>query len=154
MPILYLLVGVQGAGKTTWARSNAARLKAEVLSSDAIRNELEALGRKASNGDEVFAIFHERLREMLAQGSDVIADATHARRAWRRDALAVARRLGAKIVAVWFEVPLDVCLQRNASRRGGLWGERAVPESFLRDVWRHFERPGGDEVDEVWKVTA
>ena len=46
-PVLYVLIGIQASGKSTWARANAAGLQAEVVASDEIRNELEAQGVKA-----------------------------------------------------------------------------------------------------------
>jgi protein phosphatase len=151
MPILYVLVGIQGAGKTTWARANAERLDAVVVASDDIRNELEAVGVDPTNeGDRVFAIFEERVARLLDAGRNVIADATHARGQWRANILAIARQRGARRVAVWFDLPLEVCRARNAGKPGGpLWGNRVVAEAMLQDMWRLFEPPAADEFDEV-----
>ncbi|HKZ69000.1 MAG TPA: ATP-binding protein [Anaerolineales bacterium] len=154
MPVLYLLLGVQGSGKSTWASANAERLNAVRLSSDAIRNELVARGQgaEADNGDRVFAIFNKRLEQLLTEGQNVISDATHARQAWRKDEIAIARRLSAIVFGVWFDVPLSVCRQRNASRKGNVWGEQAVPDKFLLDVVRGFEGPGEGEFEAVWRI--
>lgn len=143
---------MQGSGKSYWAAAHAGRLGAEVIASDAIRNELEAQGEDAADGDRVFAMVNERLKTTLARGVNVILDSTHARRAWRKDEVTTVRRFGAILIGVWFDVPLDVCLRRNASRTGTLWGERAVPVEFLLEVARRFEGPGEGEFDEVWKV--
>ena len=145
-------MGVQGSGKSYWTAANAGRLGAEVVASDAIRNELEDRGQEATDGDRVFAVVNERLAGKLAQGRNVILDGTHARRAWRKDEVATTRRFGATLIGVWFDVPLDVCLQRNASRTGRRWGERAVPEAFLLEVARGFEGPEEGEFDEVWRI--
>jgi predicted kinase len=152
MATVYLLIGVQGSGKSFWAAANARRLGAEVIASDAVRNELEAQGADASDGDRVFAMVNERLKKTLARGVNVILDSTHARRAWRKAEVATVRRFGATLIGVWFDAPLEVCLQRNAARTGKRWGERAVPEEFLLDVARGFEAPGEGEFDEVWRV--
>ena len=148
------MLGIQGSGKTTWARENAGRLAAAIVASDDIRNELEAQGLDATDrGDEVFAIFERRAAALLAAGRDVIADATHARRAWRANLLAIGRAHGAPIVAVWLQTPLAVCRARNARKPGGaLWGERIVPDPVLVDMWRRFEPPGADEFDDIWKI--
>ncbi|MCC7358662.1 MAG: ATP-binding protein [Anaerolineales bacterium] len=149
-PVLYVLIGVQGAGKSTWAAANAARLKAEVVASDAIRNELESAGRPAEGrGDEVFAVLVERVAAGLAAGRNVIADATHVRRAWRQATLAVAQAQHARRVAVWFDLPLEVSLARNAQRPGGSWGHRRVEAGEIRQLWRETEPPGADEFDEI-----
>ena len=152
MPIVYLLIGLQGSGKSYWANENASRLEAEVISSDEIRNELEAKGEKEIGNERVFAIFNQRLEKLLKAGRNVILDATHARRAWRADSLKIARQHGATVVGAWFDVPLAICRQRNASRIGQLWGERAVPDAFLLGVAREFEGPTAGEFDKVWRV--
>jgi protein phosphatase len=155
VPTLYVLIGIQGSGKSTWARANAGRLEAVVVASDEIRNELVAAGLDATQqGDRVFAILEERLAQHLTAGRNVIADATHARRAWRANEVAVARRCAARTVAVWFDLPLAVCLARNARKPGGEhWGDRIIPNAVLYDMAKHFEPPGPDEFDEIELVT-
>lgn len=154
VPVVYLLIGVQGSGKSTWVRANAERLNAAVLASDEVRNELEARGIDASTeGDQVFAIVEERLGRLVDEGKNVIVDATHARRRWREKHLAIARKHGAKVVAVWLDVPLAVCLTRNAQKPGGpRWGERVVPKEVLLGVAQGFEPPTKKEFDEVWRI--
>jgi predicted kinase len=156
MPIVYILIGVQGAGKSAWARLNAERLNAAILASDEMRNELEAQGiDAATEGDRVFAMVEQRLGQLVDSDRNVIVDATHARRRWRAKHLGIARKHGARTVAVWFDLPRAVCLARNAAKPGGLrWGERVVPEAILRDVARGFEPPSDGEFDEVWRMTV
>jgi predicted kinase len=152
--VLYVMMGIQGSGKTTWARANAARLEAEIIASDEIRNELEVAGIDATDqGDRVFAILEERVARLLEAGRHVIADATHARRAWRANILAIARARGGRIVAVWLQTSLAVCRARNQGKPGGaLWGERVVPDAVLVDMWQRFEPPSLGEFDDIWKV--
>lgn len=152
--MLYVLIGIQATGKSTWARANAARLRAEVVASDEIRNELEAQGVPAeTEGDRVFAIFEARVARLLDEGRNVIADATHARRAWRANILALARQRAVPVVGVWFQAPLAVSRARNAQKPGGpKWGDRVVADEVLVDMWRRFEPPGAEEFDEIWKI--
>ncbi|MGH2522053.1 MAG: AAA family ATPase [Anaerolineales bacterium] len=153
MPTAYILIGVQGSGKSIWAHANAGRLNAVVLASDEIRNELEAQGIDATNeGDRVFATVEARLGRLLDEGQNVIVDATHARVRWREKEVAVARRRGAKVIAVWFDVPLGVAIERNAGRPGGPWGERVVPKNVLLGVAHGFQPPISGEFDEVWRL--
>jgi predicted kinase len=156
MAVIYLLLGVQGSGKSTWAQANAQRLAAIVLASDAVRNDLVGQGQsqKAEKGDAVFAILNKRLRTEVGAGENVILDATHARRAWRRDAIMIGRLFSARVVGVWFDVPLGVCLERNAQRAGSAWGDQAVPEQFVREVAAGFEAPAPNEFDELWRVSG
>lgn len=154
MSTLYILVGVQGSGKSTWAAANAQKLSAVVLASDELRNELVAQGQgdQAFNGDYVFAIFNQRLAGLLRSGQNVISDATHARGVWRRDEIMIGRDLGVRVIAVWFQVPLKVCLARNAGRASASWGNQAVPASQVRQVAARFEAPRAGEFDEVWRI--
>ena len=152
--MLYVLIGIQASGKSTWAKANAERLSAAVVASDDIRNEMEADGLDATGqGDRVFAIFAQRVARLLDAGSSVIADATHARRAWRANILAIARQREVRIAAVWFQASLDTCRVRNSQKPGGTrWGDRIVPEDVLVDMWRRLEPPAADEFDEIWKI--
>ncbi len=153
MPTVYLLLGAQGSGKSTWAAANAGRLEAAVLASDEVRNELERSGAGDPNdGDQVFQIVEAELDRRLSLEQNVIVDATHARRKWRRNETAIARRRRARLVGVWFDAPLELCLARNTARPGGGWGDRVVPEELLRWVWEGFEQPEAGEFDELWKM--
>lgn len=107
---------------------------------------------EAENGDAVFAIFNRRLGKLVQAGKTVISDATHVRRVWRKDEIEWARLFGAKVICVWLDVPLEICLQRNALRYGLAWGERVVSEEFVRQLAESFEPPLNGEFDEVWKV--
>jgi len=150
-PTAYFLLGAQGAGKTTWAAEHAAQLSTVILASDDIRNELEAQGINATSENErVFTLVEARLDVLLAQGKNVLVDATHARRSWREKEIAIARARGAKTVAIWFDVPLGVCLQRNARKPGTQrWGERIVSREFLCTVYLSLEPPTLAEFDEI-----
>jgi protein phosphatase len=147
----YFLLGAQGAGKTTWAAAHAAALSAVILASDDIRNGLEAQGTDATSAnDRVFALLEAQLDRLLAQGKNVVVDATHARRSWREKELAIARARGAKTVAIWLDVPLAVCLERNARKPGTQqWGKRIVSPEFLRAVYLSLEPPTRAEFDEI-----
>jgi predicted kinase len=148
----YILLGAQGSGKSTWAQANAGRLGARVLASDDVRNQLEAAGADPNDGDRVFQIVEEELDRRLGRGENVIVDATHARRHWRRNEIEIARQRGARVVGVWFDAPLEHCLANNARRPGGGWGSRVVPEATLRWVWEGFEAPEAGEFDELWRI--
>jgi predicted kinase len=100
----------------------------------------------------VFAIVAERVAQYLARGENVIVDATHIRRSWRAAVVALARERGARLIAVWFDLPLETALAGNARKPGGGWGERPVPVEVVTDLSREFEPPGEGEFDEVWKI--
>ncbi|MHC2104912.1 AAA family ATPase [Methylobacterium sp. CM6246] len=59
----------------------------------------------------------------------------------RAPIIAVARRHGVPVEAVWIRVPLDVALERNRQRRA----DAIVPEASIRTVASLFEPPTVEE---------
>lgn len=152
MTTLYILIGLPGSGKSSWARENGGRLHAIVVGSDEIRRELRADGQDFFHDDLVFAEVERRARSLLQAGQSVILDATHYERRYRTYTLDLTREIDADRVAVWFDVPLAACLQRNAGRSNRTFGDRPVPEYYLCTLHDLFEPPGEDEFDEVIRV--
>ena len=93
---VYVLIGPQGSGKSSWAR------------------------RKATE-----------------DSSAIIFDAILVKRSERAPILARTRERGFPAVAVWFRVPLDVCLARNATRPA----DEIVGEQGIRNVYAAVEPP-------------
>jgi len=157
MTALYVLIGLPASGKSSWARANAARLRACVVCSDDVRRDLRTHGRDAQDSDLVFSEVERRARAVLQSGQSVILDATHSNRELRRYALQLAAEIHAHRVAIWFDLPLSVCLERNARR-----SERGVDdedgpffppsEALVRAIAELSQPPGLDEFDEVVSV--
>ena len=64
-PKLYVLVGLSGSGKSTLAAQLAESDENTVIvSSDAIREELTGKIEDQSRNNEVFEIFHQRIRKI------------------------------------------------------------------------------------------
>ena len=82
---LILLVGPSGAGKSTYAANTYAQ--DEVISSDAIRDELFGSLDMAGSQDRVFETLRQRAKARLAAGRSVVVDATNLN---QRDRLANA----------------------------------------------------------------
>lgn len=89
---LTLMVGPSGAGKSTWLKSSDAAARgvttSQVISSDAIRQEMCGDFQDQSKNAEVFAYLHELVKTRIAHGLDVVVDATNLR---RRDRLSIIK---------------------------------------------------------------
>ena len=80
IPTLTVMCGLQCSGKTTWAKEYLkTHQDTKYISSDELR-----LTGKYKDNEEVFREFYRLLNENLAQGYNVIADATFATQKSRR----------------------------------------------------------------------
>ena len=129
-PCLVVLVGAAGSGKSTFAGRHFA--PGEVLSSDAMREQIagDAADQRATGA--AFAALHRALRHRLARGLLTVVDATSVSARERRPLLRAAAETGVPPIAIVFDLPAAVVLARNAGRSG-----RTVPEDAVQ---RHLDR--------------
>ncbi len=117
-----VLVGLPGSGKSTYLE----RLGRVGLSSDTIRRWLADDETDQTIHDRVFQSLRYLLRQRLALGRPVTyIDATNLTPQERAPYIGIGKSYGCDLEAVFFDVPLEVCLARNASRH------RIVPEEAL-----------------------
>lgn len=149
MSTVHVMIGCPASGKSTVAEKIAQK-GAVVISSDAIRAEL--FGDEATQGDPrlVFDLFYERGRTAVEAGHDIVLDATNIDRGQRgRDrAKTELEGCGVQFVAHYFEVPVEVLLERNALRK------RHVPEDVIRRMAARMVPPQEREFDMVLRYTA
>lgn len=111
---LVVLVGPSGAGKSTFAQRHFG--PSEVLSSDGFRAVVADDPEDQRATDDAFELLHHALRLRLRRGRLCVIDATNVEAWARRLLLDEARRFRRPAIAIVFELPLDVCLERNARR--------------------------------------
>lgn len=133
---MILLVGLPGSGKSTWARAQGLT----VLSSDEMRLLLSGDETNQSIHSKVFGAMRYLLRKRVELGAGpTIIDATNLRRKDRKSWLRFAAKLGAKVEAKYFDVPLEVALERNRGR------QRVVPEEVIRTMAARMQPPRIEE---------
>jgi predicted kinase len=119
---IVVLVGLPASGKSTYLQ----RIGMRGLSSDVIRGLLADDERDQTNHERVFQTVRYLLRQRLAIGRPVTyIDATNLTPAERRPYLEIGQQFGCDVEAEFFDVPLAVCLERNAGR------DRVVPEEAM-----------------------
>lgn len=126
------MVGLPGSGKSTWF----ARRGIVPLSSDLLRQLLLDDATDQAQQTAVFSALRWLLRLRLALGRRVnYVDATNLNRRERRAYFKIAETFGCSVDAVFFDVPLEVCLERNAHR------PRRVPLEAMRRMARKLRPP-------------
>jgi predicted kinase len=133
---IVVLVGLPGSGKSTYLD----RLCVAGLSSDAIRQLLADDVGDQTIHDRVFETLRYLLRQRLALARPVTyIDATNLTPQERRPYIAIGAAHGCEVEALFFDVPLAVCRERNARRA------RVVPEEALATMQERLVPPTTDE---------
>jgi predicted kinase len=131
-----LAIGLPGSGKSSWFK----RHNLSPLSSDLIRALLFDDPTEQRFQDLVFSNLRSMLRARLVARRPLnYVDATnltpHDRASW----IKLAKDFGYEVQAVYFDVPLEVCLERNSRRH------RVVEEDIMRKMSAKLKAPTFEE---------
>jgi len=131
-PLLVVISGLMGTGKTTLAAALAPRLAATALSSDVVRKELAGVPpgerRTEAWGEGIYGEAStrrtyddlcRRAGERLRAGQLVILDASFRRAAWRAQAREAARAAGAPFLLIETVCDESIIRERLAGRESG-----------------------------------
>lgn len=131
-----LAVGLPGSGKSTWFK----RRGVTPLSSDLLRHLLFDNVQEQRHQDLVFSTLRSLLRaRLIARMPWNYVDATNLSPKDRKHWVRMAHDFGFEAHAVYFDVPLEVCMERNAKRH------RVVPEEIMQRMSQKLRQPTFDE---------
>ncbi|MBW4037713.1 MAG: ATP-binding protein [Acidobacteria bacterium] len=131
-----LTIGLPGSGKTTWYK----RRGVTPLSSDMLRNILfDDITEQRYQG-LVFSTLRSLLRaRLIAKMPWNYVDATNLSPHERRQWIKMAKSFGYEVQAVFFDVPLAVCLDRNSKR------DRQVTDEVMHKMAERLRPPAFKE---------
>ena len=151
---LFLMMGIPGAGKSTYLENHIGSfLQPKIISRDKIRFSLLKDGDEYfSKETEVFEKFTRQINNSLGRGyGDTIVDATHLNAGSRKKVLKnIDRNLADEVIVIWIKVPLETALERNEQREG----RNFVPEKVIKNMYNSLTKPSFYEgIDKLWIVT-
>ena len=127
-----LAIGLPGSGKTTWYK----RRGVTPLSSDLLRSLLfDDITEQRYQG-LVFSTLRSLLRaRLIAKMPWNYVDATNLSPHERKQWIKMAKSFGYEVQAVFFDVPLSVCLERNSKR------DRRVTDEVMHKMAERLKPP-------------
>ena len=140
-PKLIVMIGISASGKSTIAKQIAGRDNCIIVSSDAIRGEIcEGGVSDQSKNEEVFRIFHRRIRENLLKGNNVIADATSITIKSRKAIFDAVKKIDCYKIGYLVVKKIEDCIKDNKNN-----DRVAVPDEVIYKQIRKFQIPFKEE---------
>jgi protein phosphatase len=121
---LVVLMGPSGAGKSTFARTHFQ--PSEIVSSDVCRGLVSDDENNQDVSPEAFELLHHIVALRVALGRLVVIDATNIWPADRRAYVELARAHHCPLVAIAFDLEVDLCHERNQRRPDRTFGSQVV----------------------------
>ncbi len=148
-PILYIAIGVSGAGKsTTFGKLKEKDENLNYFSWDALRHEWydkddykkawEMSCKDRNFKRKADAVFNS----LLAEGKSLYVDNTNLTVKRRKPMIEAAKKLGYKTVAITFDIDLNTAIARQSTR-----GDKYVNEGAVTQQFNSLQPPAWQEFD-------
>lgn len=153
---MYVMIGVPGSGKSTFAETLKETEKAKgvfslpIISRDTIRIEMGLCGEgekcmgTPKQEDEVTRRVKESIQNLSSMGMSFIVDNTSLKKKYRDQYIDYIKRYDVAPIYVYVEAP---SLEENFKRRDG-----EIDSSIIQRMWDGFEFPNHSECYEMWLV--
>jgi predicted kinase len=151
VPTLYLTIGAPGAGKTqfvSWSLIAVGKVTSSyLLNPDGLLFEGRRYEWSQQRAQRAWSQMRSDFQRLLQSGQSIALDATLAQKRTRQPFIKAAQQSGYRVVAIYFEVPLDVLVIRDAQRKD--YGKQ-VGQNVIRRFVAKLEPPKLEEgIDEI-----
>lgn len=145
-PIAYLMCGLPGSGKTTYAKE----LETQGVTRLSLDEKLfEKFGREYADHDtkqrETKDELRETLKEKIAAGQSAVVDFGFWKKADRDACKALVEAAGGDWKLLYFRAPKEILLERLAARNAAdPHNNHVIDEAMLDQFVKEFEEPLGE----------
>lgn len=155
VPILILLYGFPGSGKTYFSRQFCSEVHAAHLEEDRVRHELFENPRFTKQENYAVArILHYMAGEFLGAGVSVVLDMNAARSAQRRALRELAKTHKASTMTIWLQVDPDTSFGRSTRRDRRKLDDRYAQERSVEEFKESASRMQHPETTEEYLVIS
>jgi protein phosphatase len=121
---LVILIGASGCGKSTFARTHFKQTA--ILSSDHYRGVVSDDETNQGASKDAFEVLHYIAAKRLAAGKLTVIDATNVQPQDRQKLIQIAKQYHVFPIAIAFNLPEQICHERNAQRSDRNFGPHVV----------------------------
>jgi predicted kinase len=130
------MVGLSASGKSTIAEKIAQDNDCKIVSTDFIRSQICDNGViDQTKNEEVFKVFHSRIKENLIKGKNVIADATNINMKARRNLIENVKKIDCYKIAYIIPKSIEKCIEDN------IYKKYPVPHHVIQKQMMNFQIP-------------
>lgn len=142
--MIHMLIGIQGAGKSTFANEYSKEINAEIISTDGVR-----IANPGISEDLVWPYVYKKVAECVTNNIEVIFDATSITPKVRKRFIDNVELHGVKCVigAYFFDVDKNVCAARVEKRNN----ENTQINIPIEVIYSYSERLVPPTLDEGFK---
>lgn len=150
VPIFYMIIGLPASGKSTYAKELSQKYNCIIHSSDLLRQELFGNINCQENNDALFRELHNRIKNDLIKGKNVIFDACNISYKKRINFIKELKKIKCNKIAVFIATPYEKCLENNQKR------DRKVPEYIIERMYKNIyivqNYEGWDSIEIIWNT--
>lgn len=148
-PMVLLMIGIPGAGKSFFARQFAETYNLPHISVDRIRAELfEQPQYSGGEQERVNRIVDYMVEEQLRSGASFILDGLQGNvRVWRASLERQAREKGYKVLLVWVQLDTSTAKSRSTRRNAKKQSDRfntSLPENVFNTLSKQLTAPSNE----------
>jgi len=153
-PIVYMMLGLPGSGKTTYSKNLQKKLGLPRFSIDEEYFQLVGNKQQEHRDFEIEKMISEQIKKkiikLLAKSNSVILDFCPWTKLERKHYKQFLEEHGAKCQIIYFDVPKEELLRRleNRNKEANQKHQYMTP-AMLNDFYERFESPDNEEIEVI-----